>query len=165
MNKYDFIQLNSLLFLDAWKNKKRIFTIHTNPYEYKLSWVDKSFEKVIDMMKKYKNNDDTIFVAPSKFYANEYHNLTTCEVNFIPHAIDINRLITNKSTDEICEKYHIDKNKIKILVPQRLEPNQKQPQLLLEACCLMNANEKSKFEIVYTGLDKQYEQFVEGLKR
>ena len=30
MSKYDFIQLNSLLFLEAWKDKKRIFTIHTN---------------------------------------------------------------------------------------------------------------------------------------
>ena len=45
-----------------------------------------------------------------------------------------------------------DKNKIKIIVPQRLEPNQKQPQLLLDACCLMKDEEKNKidFSMYYT---------------
>ena len=38
IDKYDFIQLNSQLFLECWKNKKRIFTIHTNPFEYELAW-------------------------------------------------------------------------------------------------------------------------------
>lgn len=165
MKTYDFIQLNSLLFLEAWKDKKRIFTIHTNPFEYILAWGEKSFKKVIEMMKKYKNNDNTRFVAPSKFYANEYKKLTECEISFIPHAIDKSRVETDKSEDEICEQYNVDKSKIKIIVPQRLEPNQKQPQLLLDACCLMNDEEKSKIEIIYTGLDKQYEKFVDSLKK
>lgn len=164
MEKYDFIQLNSLLFLEAWKNKKRIFTIHTNPFEYILAWGEKSFEKLINIMKKYKDDDKTIFVAPSKFYANEYSKLTECKINFIPHAIDKERLKTEKTNEEICEQYSIDKKKIKIIVPQRLEPNQKQPQLLLDACCLMEDDEKVKIEIIYTGLDKQYEKFVDSLK-
>ena len=165
MKKYDFIQLNSLLFLEAWKDKKRIFTIHTNPFEYILAWGEKSFEKVIDMMKKYKNDNNTKFVAPSKFYTNEYKKLTNCYVNFIPHAIDKSRLKTDKLDNEICKKYNINENKIKIIVPQRLEPNQKQPQLVLDACCLMKDDEKSKIEIIYTGLDKQYEKFVDSLKK
>ena len=164
MEKYDFIQLNSLLFLEAWKDKKRIFTIHTNPFEYILAWGEKSFEKVISIMKKYKEDDKTIFVAPSEFYANEYSKLTECKINFIPHAIDKERLKTDKTNEEICEQYNIDKKKIKIIVPQRLEPNQKQPQLLLDACCLMEDDEKAKIEIIYTGLDKQYEKFVDSLK-
>lgn len=117
------------------------------------------------MMKKYKNDDNTKFVAPSKFYANEYKKLTECEISFIPHAIDKSRIKTDKSVDEICKQYDIDKNKIKIIVPQRLEPNQKQPQLLLDACCLMKDEEKNKIEIIYTRLDKQYEKFVDSLKR
>lgn len=165
MEKYDCIQLNSLLFLEAWKDKKRIFTIHTNPFEYVLAWGEKSFQKVIDIMKNYKKDKMTKFIVPSKFYANEYNKLTDCEVSFISHAIDKSRLLTNKSYDKICEQYNIDKNKIKIIVPQRLEPKQKQPQLLLEACRLMTDNEKSKFEIIYTGLDKQYEKFVDLLKK
>lgn len=165
MEKYDFIQLNSLLFLEAWKNKKRIFTIHTNPFEYILAWGEQSFEKVIEMMKKYKDDNNTKFVAPSKFYANEYKKLTNCEINFIPHAIDKERLKTDKSKEKICEQYNIDKNKIKIIVPQRLEPIQKQPKLLLDACCLMENKDKSKIEIIYTGLDKQYEKFVDSLRK
>lgn len=165
MEKYDFIQLNSLLFLEAWKNKKRIFTIHTNPFEYILAWGEQSFEKVIEMMKKYKDDNNTKFVAPSKFYANEYKKLTNCEINFIPHAIDKERSKTDKSKEKICEQYNIDKNKIKIIVPQRLEPIQKQPKLLLDACCLMEDKDKSKIEIIYTGLDKQYEKFVDSLRK
>ena len=164
MKRYDFIQLNSLLFLEAWKDKKRVFTIHTNPFEYTLAWGEKSFKKVIDIMKKYKNDDNTKFVTPSKFYANEYKKLTGCKINFIPHAIDKSRLKTDKSEYEICKQYNINKDKIKIIVPQRLEPNQKQPQLLLDACSLMNNEGKSKIEIIYTGLDKQYEKFVDTLK-
>ena len=51
------------------------------------------------MMKKYKNDDNTKFVAPSKFYANEYKKLTECEISFIPHAIDKSRIKTDKSVD------------------------------------------------------------------
>lgn len=90
--------------------------------------------------------------------------MTECKINFIPHAIDKERLKTEKTNEEICEQYSIDKKKIKIIVPQRLEPNQKQPQLLLDACCLMEDDEKVKIEIIYTGLDKQYEKFVDSLK-
>lgn len=165
MEKYDFIQLNSLLFLEAWKNKKRIFTIHTNPFEYILAWGKQSFEKVIEMMKKYRDDNNIKLVAPSKFYANEYKKLTNCEINFIPHAIDKERLKTDRSKEKICEQYNIDKNKIKIIVPQRLEPIQKQPKLLLDACCLMEDKDKSKIEIIYTGLDKQYEKFVDSLRK
>ena len=49
------------------------------------------------MMKKYKNDDNTKFVAPSKFYANEYKKLTECEISFIPHAIDKSRIKTEKA--------------------------------------------------------------------
>ncbi len=163
MNEYDFIQLNSLLFLEAWKNKKRIFTIHTNPFEYVLAWGEKSFNKVIELMKLYKDDESTRFVVPSRFYANEFNKLTNCSIKFIPHAIDVERLYTDMSKKEINKKYNLNNEKIKIIVPSRLEPKQKQPQLLIEACCLLPDKEKSMCEIVLTGLDKQYEKFVDSL--
>lgn len=163
VSKYDFIQLNSLLFLEAWKDKKRIFTIHTNPFEYELAWGEKSFQKMLEIMRKFKNDSNTIFVAPSKFYANEYRNLTGCDIKFIPHAIDIKRIETKISKSDIIHHYNLAENKLKIIVPSRLEPIQKQPMLLLEACCLLSRKEKEKIQIIYTGLDKQYEKFVEGL--
>ncbi|MBR1802712.1 MAG: glycosyltransferase family 4 protein [Clostridia bacterium] len=164
VTKYDFIQLNSLLFLEAWKNKKRIFTIHTNPFEYELAWGEKSYQKMLELMRKYQNDKSTIFVAPSEFYASEYTHLTGCNINFIPHAIDIKRIQTNKSVEDIVKQYDLSQNKLKIIVPSRLEPIQKQPMMLLEACSLLNKEEKEKIQIIYTGLDKQYEKFVDELK-
>lgn len=165
VDQYDFIQLNSLLFLEIWKNKKRVFTIHTNPFEYKLAWGENSYTKMLEIMNKYKDDKNTIFVAPSEFYANEYSKLTGCNVKFIPHAIDIQRIITAKSKEEIIERYKLDKKKIKILIPSRLEPIQKQPMLLLNACCLLNDKEKKEIQVIYTGLDKQYEKFVGELQK
>lgn len=165
VDKYDFIQLNSLLFLEAWKDKKRIFTIHTNPFEYKLAWGDESYKKMLEIMSSYRDNKNTIFVAPSNYYANEYRKLTNCKVQFIPHAIDKRRIETNKTRKEIIKEYNLDENKIKIIVPSRLEPIQKQPKMLLDACCLLNDEEKEKIEIIYTGLDKQYIKFVDELKK
>lgn len=163
VDKYDFIQLNSLLFLEAWKWKKRIFTIHTNPFEYKLAWGEKSYHKMLEIMKKYKEDMNTIFVAPSRFYACEYGKLTNCNIHFIPHAIDVKRITTNRSKREIEKHYKLEKDSIKILVPSRLEPLQKQPMLLLDACCLLEKSEKDKIEVIFTGLDKQYEKFVNSL--
>lgn len=163
VSKYDFIQLNSLLFLEAWRNKKRVFTIHTNPFEYELAWGEKSYQKMLEIIRKFKDDSSSIFVAPSKFYANEYSNLTGCDIKFIPHAIDIKRLETQESKSNIIKHYHLAENKLRIIVPSRLEPIQKQPMLLLDACCLLQQEEKEKIQIIYTGLDKQYEKFVEGL--
>lgn len=164
VSKYDFIQLNSLLFLEAWKNKERIITIHTNPFEYEIAWGKKSYNKILELMNRYKDNENTIFVAPSKFYANEYSKLTDCNIEFIPHAIDIKRIQTEKNKEDIIEQYKLNENKIKIIVPSRLEPIQKQPMLLLDACCLLDDEEKDRIQIIYTGLDKQYEKFVSELK-
>ena len=60
-------------------------------------------------MKKYKDDNKTKFVTPSKFYANEYNTLTGCTIKFIPHAIDKSRLQIDKSNDEICEQYNMNK--------------------------------------------------------
>ncbi|MDO5557557.1 MAG: glycosyltransferase [Clostridia bacterium] len=164
IDKYDFIQLNSQLFLECWKNKKRIFTIHTNPFEYELAWGKESYSKMLEIMKKYKNSKNTFFVAPSKYYANEYKKLTDCDIKVIPHAIDIERLKTEKTKEEINLQYGLDYDKLKIVVPQRLEPQQKQPMLLLKACCLLKEEDKKRIQIIYTGLDKQYIKFVDTLK-
>lgn len=164
VKKYDFIQLNSLLFLEAWKTKKRIFTIHTNPFEYKLAWGNKSYDKMLEIMSNYKDNELTKFVAPSIYYAEQYSKLTYCDVKFIPYAIDVKRIETSKSKQDIIDKYKLTNNKIKIIVPSRLEPIQKQPKMVLDACCLLNEEEKEKIEVIFTGLDKQYIKFVDELK-
>ena len=164
VSKYDCIHLNSQLFLQAWKEKKRIFTIHTNPFEYELAWGKKSYYKMLEIMREYKDSKLTAFVAPSRYYANEYEKLTECKIEYIPHAIDIKRLYTENEKENIIEKYNLNKEKIKIIVPSRLEPKQKQPMLLIDACSLLESDIKNKIEIIFTGLDKQYIKFVNELK-
>lgn len=164
MSKYDCIHLNSLLFLHAWKDKKRVFTIHTNPFEYELAWGNKSYSKMLEVMESYKSDELTTFVAPSEFYAKQYEELTGCKIEFLPHSIDIDRLYTSLERGEIEEKYNLNREKIRIIVPSRLEPIQKQPMLLIDACILLENSIREKFEIIFTGLDKQYVKFVDELK-
>ena len=121
-SKYDMIHLNSQLFLKAWSNNNRIFTIHTNPFEYKLSFGEDSFECMLQIMKNESKNKNTYFVAPSVHYAKVYNNLTNLQIKSIPHAIDLTRLKCDKSRNEICENLALDKNLKIILLPSRLEP-------------------------------------------
>ena len=49
------------------------------PFEYKLAWLDKVYKKMIEIMESYRYSKNTIFVVPSKCYANEYEELTNCQ--------------------------------------------------------------------------------------
>lgn len=160
---YDMLQINSQLFLKVAENNKRIFTIHTNPFEYKLDWGETSFGVMLQLMKEESNSINTNFVTPSKYYENIYEDLAGIEISFIPHAIDINRLLTSKDKMTIYEEIGIDKNKKVILLPSRLEPIQKQPMLFLKAFAKQNNKIKSQFKVICTGADKQYEKFKQEI--
>lgn len=161
--EYDMLQINSQLFLKVGENNKRIFTIHTNPFEYQLDWGETSFKIMLDLIKEEKNNTKTYFVTPSMHYANVYNELTGIKIDFIPHAIDISRLSTNKDKMTIYEEMGIDKNKKVILLPSRLEPIQKQPMLFMKAFARQSDEIKSKYKVICTGVDKQYEQFKQEI--
>ena len=164
--KYDVIQLNSQLFLEAWKDCKRIFTIHTNPFEYKLAFGEKAFTTMLNVMETLKDNELTKFVIPSQYYAQEYKQLTALNnIYYIPHAIDIERLICLSTREQIEEKYKLNHNKINVLLPSRLEPIQKQPKLFIEACSDINSKMKKEMQIIYTGLDTQYQKYVEEMNQ
>ena len=164
LNDYDLIQLNSQLFLNCFENKKRIFTIHTNPFEYELDWGKEAFNTMINIMNEEYNNNNTIFVAPSMFYSNEYSKIANIEVKYIPHAIDVDRLKSNKKNEFICESLHLDIRKRKILLPSRLEPIQKQPMLFMKAFSKIDNNIKKDYQVVCTGADKQYIQYKENIE-
>lgn len=162
-DKYDLIQLNSQLFLKVAEGHRRIYTIHTNPFEYKLDWGEMSFEIMLKLMNKESKIRNTYFVAPSKYYADLYNDLSNTNVNFIPHAIDVSRIISNEDRTKILEKMDIDPNKKIILLPSRLEPIQKQPMLFMKAFAKLDNNIKSNYKIICTGKDKQYEQFMQDI--
>lgn len=164
VEEYDLIQLNSQLFLKAWSNKKRIFTIHTNPFEYELSFGKNSFQIMLDIMKSEAINAGTIFVTPSYYYAKIYNQLTNINIVTIPHAIDEKRIICDKSRQEICDNLNLDNNLINILLPSRLEPVQKQPMLFMKAFAEIDAEVINQSQIICTGLDSQYIKYVSDIE-
>ena len=160
---YDLIQLNSQLFLKVAEEKTRIFTIHTNPFEYKLDWGEISFEIMLKLMYKESTMEKTYFVTPSKYYANLYKDLSNTNIYFIPHAIDVSRITSDNGRNQILDKMNIEQNKKIILLPSRLEPIQKQPMLFMKAFALLDDNIKSNYKVICTGKDKQYEQFMDDI--
>ena len=162
-DKYDLIQLNSQLFLKVAEEKARIFTIHTNPFEYKLDWGEISFEIMLKLMYKESTMEKTYFVTPSKYYANLYKDLSNTNIYFIPHAIDVSRITSDNDRNQILDKMNIEQNKKIILLPSRLEPIQKQPMLFMKASALLDDNIKSNYKVICTGKDKQYEQFMDDI--
>lgn len=163
--KYDLIQINSQLFLKVCENKKRIFTIHTNPFEYKLDWGEKSFKCMLNIMRNESKYENTKFVTPSVYYSNEYGMLTGVKINYIPHAIDVSRLFSERKREEIIIELDIDLSKKIILLPSRLEPIQKQPMLFMKAFSMLDDSIKGKYSIVCTGADKQYLQYKQDIEQ
>lgn len=164
-DNYDMIHLNSQLFLRVCQNKKRVFTIHTNPFEYKLDWGEEAFNTMLKIMYEESLFVGTRFITPSEYYANEYNKLTSVNVGFIPHAINIERLKNKNSTEKIKKDLNIEINKKVILLPSRLEPIQKQPMLFMKAFAKVDNEIKKQFKVICTGADKQYLKYKDEIEK
>lgn len=162
--EYDFLQLNSHIFLKCWENKKRIFTLHSNYEEFMVLGTEKEFNLMVSIMQK-EACANTYFVTPSYYYYKKWLKLIQRNIFCIPHGLNIERLKCNKTKNELLYKYGLDKNLIKILLPSRLELIQKQPNLVLEALEKLEEEYRNKFQVVFTGLDEQYNENIEFLKK
>ena len=162
VEKYDFIQLNSHLFLKCWENKKRIFTLHSNYEEFMVLGTEEEFKVMISIMKNV-NDSLTKFVSPSTFYSFKWSELIRKKVICIPHALNRERLICNESKANLLTKYSLSENLIKILLPSRLEMIQKRPDLILNAMATFNNKTRKKIQVIFTGLDSQYNTNIELL--
>lgn len=162
-SKFDVIQLNSLLFIDAWLDKPRIFTIHTNPFEYTVDWGQERFEYV---MKKIRaaSFSNTSLTVPSEHYANYFSKILHRPVLPIPHAIEVSRLAKTASTQSPA-KNDVSVGKLTILLPSRLEPIQKRPQIVFKGVALLPRQERERIEILASGTDPHYKQNSRGLKQ
>lgn len=155
--EYDVIHLNTQLLLRAWQYKRRIFTIHTNPFEFKQAWGEASYETMLGIAKE--EAPQVTFTAPSQYYADMFAEEIGTEVTCIPHAIDPSRLVPKKSKSELTMHYALDASKSHILLPSRLEPAQKQPWLLFDALQHISLSLCKKIEIISSGVDPQYQIF------
>ena len=158
VSSYDAIHINTQLLIRAWPTMRRLFTIHTNPFEYKQAWGDDSYATMIDLARKEALNPKTTFAAPSKYYATYFSQKIESPVIPIPHAITPVRITSLKDKHILCGQYGLDETKIHILLPSRLEPTQKQPGLLFDSLTSLPAQLISRIEILSSGLDMQYEK-------
>lgn len=164
VSKYDLLQLNSHLFLCAWKNKKRVFTLHSNKAEFMVLNTEKEFKCMVNIMKNEAKNNNTFYICPSKYYSKKWNNILGNSVKYIPHAINKERLKCSTNKKKVLKKYNISKDKIKILLPSRLEMIQKRPYLVLEALNLLEKDIKNKYQVIFTGIDSQYRNNEKKLK-
>lgn len=163
-SKFDVIQLNSLLFIDAWPTKPRIFTIHTNPFEYELDW---GSERLGCVVKKVHDtlSDSTLLVTPSEYYGKHFSKLFQRPVVTIPHAIDIARLDGSIPVGSNTRQKSALGQQLTILLPSRLELIQKRPQIVFQGIALLPHELKERITVVAAGKDPQYEANSEKLDR
>lgn len=163
LTAFDALHVNSLLFLKAWRGKRRIFTIHTNPFEYRQAWGDEAYLKTLEVLRDEATDNKVTLTAPSLHYAQVFRRLVKAPVYCIPHAIDINRLECPENHSELLGKYGLDSSKITLLLPSRLEPVQKRPQALFNAIAVLPREKIDRIQIVSSGLDSQYARFRDKL--
>lgn len=163
-SRFDVIQLNSLLFIDAWPTKPRIFTIHTNPFEYQLDW---GRERMTCVEHKIRETlpDKTLLVAPSEHYSRRFSKMFQRSVTTIPHAIDISRLKSGVAVRDKTNNQLAANHPISILLPSRLELIQKRPQIVFQGIAMLPQRLKDSVTVVATGKDSQYEDNCKKLER
>jgi len=166
VDDYDLIHLNSLVLYEAFKNKKRVFTLHENPFEFEHTWGEGSFTVLNNIINLDKPDSSTLLTAPSYHYSKLFSEILGVDIHTIPHAIDRSRLFSHLSKDDVRRKYHL-KDKFTFIVPCRLEIIQKRQDLALKSIGQVRdeiTRAIGDFQVVFTGLDKQYEANIDFLK-
>lgn len=156
---FDVIHINSLLLVKAWRQYKRVFTVHTNPYEFALDWGEAGYNRTIALLSEEANSPLTKLTAPSQYYADFFAQKTGATISFIPHALDTTRITTNEPPQTLRKKYGLHPYKKILLLPSRLEMIQKRPQIAFEATVRLPATQIENIQIVSSGLDEQYAPF------
>lgn len=164
LNDYDVVQLNSHMFLKV-NCKSKIITMHSNYDEFKILGTLEEFNLMKDIIIKEIDDNNLKVVVPSLYYRDIWKNELDREVYCIPHALNRKRLVCKVSKNKLVSKYDVDENKIKILLPSRLEFVQKQPQMVIDALSKMDEKDRCRFQVLFTGLDTQYYENMEILKK
>jgi len=161
VKKYDLIHMNSLLFYFLFPEKKRVFAIHDNPSDFDNNWGTGSFKRFLKIVNKNKFKK-TFFVAPSKIHGEEIASLLHEKILVIPHALNLKDLVSKRAKAEIRAQYGIG-DSYTILIPSRLELFQKGQDLAARALCKASSS-LGKFQVIFSGLDPQYEKNVKLIK-
>lgn len=155
LDEYDVVQLNSHMFLKV-KAKSKIITMHSNYDEFKILGTLEEFNLMKNIIIDEIDTNKLKVVVPSWYYKSVWESEINRDIYCIPHALNRKRLVCKIPKNKLIDKYDVDVNKIKILLPSRLEFVQKQPQMVIDALGMMNEKDRSKFQVLFTGLDTQY---------
>lgn len=162
-SQFDLIQLNSLLFIDAWTEKDRILTVHTNPFEYCLDWGQQRFDYVVEKIRT-SLPIRTQLVAPAEHYSKLFSEIFDQPVTTIPHAIDTSRL-GRAIGSRAPGTNGAAKDGVTILLPSRLELIQKRPQIVFCGIALLPEHVRKRIKVIATGKDSQYQDNCLKLER
>lgn len=157
---YDLIHLNSLLFFYLYKDCKRVFTLHENPFEFDHNWGNGSLKKMTQTVTVDKSVHN--FIVPSSYYASKFDDLFRSNTVAIPHSIDVGRLRCASSKKDIQIKYNL-RNILTFVVPSRMEIYQKGQDLAAKALGMIR-DDLPDFQVVFSGLDDQYVKNVKIIK-
>ena len=163
ISTFDVVQLNSLLFVDAWKNKPRLFTIHTNPFEYRLDWGQRRLDCVVQKIRDELPNQ-TLLLTPSEHYSKRFSKTFNRDVLTVPHAIDVSRL---DDAARIRASTHSDASAdmVNVLLPSRLELVQKRPQIVFRGIASLPKQFRDRINVIAAGKDPQYQDNCQKLER
>jgi glycosyltransferase involved in cell wall biosynthesis/8-oxo-dGTP pyrophosphatase MutT (NUDIX family) len=164
-DNYDVIQLNSLLFIELCPNKRRVITLHTNPFEAKMQFGEKLYDNIIGLLRKQVKNTNLRIVAQSKYYTKLFSRLLSGYVYYIPHIIDLDRIHTDSPKYVLRNKYNLDQYAKICLLPSRLELKQKRPQIAIRAVSQLDKKLRDKIILIFCGIDNQYKVHVNKLKQ
>lgn len=161
VKKYDIIHLNSPICYKIFPEKNRVITLHNYPLEFNQKWGKLYYNEMCRIIKS-SNNDRTIFISPSSFYAKRHAQDFNLKIEVIPHCLDKTHTHTKLSKKKIRKKLNLS-NKYTILLPSRLELEQKRPDLGLKAIALAK-HKLPDFHVIFTGADNQYKENINYLK-
>ena len=148
---YDFIILNSPLFSRYKGLPPCMMILHDNPNELINYFGNKNSELVLDILKE---AIDYPVVTPSNHYKEYYSNILNVKVDHIPHALE--PTFISGDIVERVNKYKCNNQEISILIPSRLEPNQKGQDMAISAISKLSESTKSTIHLKLSGLDPIY---------
>lgn len=154
--------INSPFFCLIDKKISSVFVLHDNPNELINYFGEKNAEEILDVFKK---NISFPIVTPSEHYQKIYSQKLGIKVKDIPHCIDsktmekINMFLKINKTSEKKQKI------ITIIIPSRLEPNQKGQDVAIKAMSSVIKQTKKNIVLKMSGLDPAYKQQATFLKK
>lgn len=161
VGKYDIVHLNSLICYKVFPEKNRVITLHNYPLEFDQEWGNLHYNEMQRIIKS-SNNDKNILTSPSSFYAKIHARDFNLKTEIIPHCLDKTHTYTKLNKKEIRKKLNLS-NKYTILLPSRIDMEQKRPDLGLKAIALAK-NKLPDFQVIFTGADNQYQENINYLK-